>query len=48
MATVRTQPKVIKASEVVDTSRAGALDPHNNWKRALAARASAQSTSKSE
>ncbi len=37
MATARTQPRVIKASEVVDTSRAAALDPHYNWKRALAA-----------
>src|SRR5260370_1580465 len=37
MDTARTQPKVIKASEVVDPRRAAALDPHYNWKRALAA-----------
>jgi hypothetical protein len=37
MPTVRTQPKVIKASEVVDTRRAAALDPHYNWKRAIPA-----------
>ena len=37
MATVRTQPKVIKASEVADPKHSTALDPHYNWKRALAA-----------
>jgi len=37
MATVRTQPKIIKASEVVDTRRAAALNPHYNWKRAIPA-----------
>ena len=34
---VTTQPRVIKSSEVVDPRRAAALDPHYNWKRALAA-----------
>ena len=37
MATARTQPRVIKAGDVVDPRRAAALDPHYNWKRALAA-----------
>src|SRR5579885_1030396 len=37
MATARTQPRIVKAAEVTDPRRAAALDPHYNWKRALAA-----------
>ncbi len=37
MPTARTQTRVIKAGEVADPIRAAALDPHYNWKRALAA-----------
>ena len=39
MATARTQPRIIKAGEVVDPRRAAALDPHYNWEaRARGAR----------